>query len=946
MRASLLVVGLVVVAACGGGDSPSEPQNPPPPPPPPVAASITVHAGDAQTAEPGALLGVRPAVIVRDASNRPVAGAVVSFVIDSGGGTVSTPSVTAGASGVAEAGDWRLGVIAGHNVLRASSGTLTPVKFRASGQFPSVRQLLGSAPMPQTGGTLVYTRPGDPLSGVTVTVPDGAYPTSTTWTVTADSTIPVPLPPDFSLASPVYSIGNGQGYADSLLEITLPIRAAPDEVVAPFFFDQATGHLEGIELIARTDTSATFGTYHVAAQLVPIPGVIPTAFRTVIRVASAAAVPFGDVKMVFVKLSQAKLLGTFTSSFRPGTDDWEFINYGDYQGHRGNCWGMSAMAMYYHYFLRASGAPPLFGRYDHDPQNPFDNVDGIHLVGAAQVDMSVRMPITQQQRDQIKLKAQGNGMRVSRLTDTWILLNLKLTQRPVMIQLYGASGAHAVVAYEATSTANAVSVAYADPNTPGAGRTMTFHDGVLTPLQLRPSATDNPHTMTEATAFGLSSYVTMNHLHLRWADFVAKHPGQYWLPKPQLQVFDSLSGTWAAMGDTVRLAADTLKMRARCDACALSDQTQGVPLVDAVITNEAGAFLDGGQEAWVHIPEGEHRLFAMAQAPRVVDGDRRFLDGRPIVVIRGKLRLFPLTLTGKADTAYTFTASTSGLAGPTWKFVWNFGDGTAVQTVTGDSVKTHTFTTGGTFTVTVEVRDPANTLVAKTTSTVTIVTGEKWRITSFAERSYTNTLPGSHQASWIAGLVQSYRLTEWELRDSLLARPGGGIIEVRAANAPALARYYHPNDFTILFDWLMALKEPNGTAAMYLTFPRGPSVLAGLLGTTGFPAFVPGFGFGFPRNPVNYVNTFVKGTGATPTYTGRAAVKALGTRTSSGTQPSPVMMVLEIDATTLPDGSLAGTLSFVGHILCSEGAPTFLPCLPNPIVGEVRRVYDFTAARQ
>src|SRR5262245_1212235 len=100
MRRISTLAGLILLIGCGGGGT--DPVTPPPPPPPPppappgAAASIVLQAGGGQQAEPGRPVAVKPAVIVKDSSGRPVPNVVVAFAVDSGGGTLVGSSATTG----------------------------------------------------------------------------------------------------------------------------------------------------------------------------------------------------------------------------------------------------------------------------------------------------------------------------------------------------------------------------------------------------------------------------------------------------------------------------------------------------------------------------------------------------------------------------------------------------------------------------------------------------------------------------------------------------------------------------------------------------------------------------------------------------------------------------------------------------------------------------------
>jgi Putative Ig domain len=102
-----------------------------------VPTQIAVLAGNNQSATVGLSVPVPPSVIVRDASNNPVAGVAVSFAVASGGGVVTGASQTTNTSGIATVGGWGLGTTAGTNTLTATatgSGiTGNPVTFTATG---------------------------------------------------------------------------------------------------------------------------------------------------------------------------------------------------------------------------------------------------------------------------------------------------------------------------------------------------------------------------------------------------------------------------------------------------------------------------------------------------------------------------------------------------------------------------------------------------------------------------------------------------------------------------------------------------------------------------------------------------------------------------------------------------------------------------------------------
>jgi adhesin/invasin len=149
-------------------------------------ASVTIAAGDGQTATAGSAVAVRPAVLVRDAGGTPVAGLAVTFAVGLGGGSIEGGSTTTGSDGVATAGRWTLGAAAGPNTLQATVGadgvSGNPVTFTANAVVgaPSpdkstvsatpgtIAASQGSAPSTIT--VIVRDAAGNPLAGQTVTL--------------------------------------------------------------------------------------------------------------------------------------------------------------------------------------------------------------------------------------------------------------------------------------------------------------------------------------------------------------------------------------------------------------------------------------------------------------------------------------------------------------------------------------------------------------------------------------------------------------------------------------------------------------------------------------------------------------------------------------------------------------------------------------------------------
>ncbi len=173
VRLALVIIAVgVTLAACAdtGGPRPSG-----------GGYTIAAAAGSRQAGTVGEGLPISPAVKVTDPSGNPAPGVVVTFSIDSGGGSLSDTTPTTDAQGRAAVGQWILGTTAGRNSLRATATGVTgrQVLFVATGTAGPPRALSswqgdGQVVKP---GRAVPVRPavrvtdtyGNPVAGVQVT---------------------------------------------------------------------------------------------------------------------------------------------------------------------------------------------------------------------------------------------------------------------------------------------------------------------------------------------------------------------------------------------------------------------------------------------------------------------------------------------------------------------------------------------------------------------------------------------------------------------------------------------------------------------------------------------------------------------------------------------------------------------------------------------------------
>jgi adhesin/invasin len=155
---------------------------------PDVATTMTVAAGNTQTAQVGRAVPIEPSVKVTDTFGNAVSGVEVLFQVASGGGTAVGRRVTTNSAGIATVGDWTLGDAVGANTLVAAVQTpglsVNQVTFTATATAGSASTMAVSAGQNQTGpaGAALAVSPavvvrdarGNPVSGVSVTFTVGS----------------------------------------------------------------------------------------------------------------------------------------------------------------------------------------------------------------------------------------------------------------------------------------------------------------------------------------------------------------------------------------------------------------------------------------------------------------------------------------------------------------------------------------------------------------------------------------------------------------------------------------------------------------------------------------------------------------------------------------------------------------------------------------------------
>ncbi len=200
------------------------------------------------------------------------------------------------------------------------------------------------------GGTITVSKPGDPLDGFTIEVPEGAYQEEKTFKISYRPIERHQLGEKFNPITPLIYVDNGGDIAEDFMTVTLPANIPEGYFAMGYYYDEETGQLNALPLLDEDSTSLTIMTTHFT-------GIGATAAN-----------------------EDGLLEDPVDTGFKHGVDDWPFANQGSYVARGGHCSGQCMAAMYYYdqnWTRDEHGRyyPDLYPLYDNDGNPDFKTPD-------------------------------------------------------------------------------------------------------------------------------------------------------------------------------------------------------------------------------------------------------------------------------------------------------------------------------------------------------------------------------------------------------------------------------------------------------------------------------------------------------------------------------------------------------------------------------------------
>ena len=293
-----------------------------------------------------------------------------------------------------------------------------------------------------SGTSTTVSASGQDWDGLKVDVPPGAWP-GATLQVSAEPITGSSFGQLVTPVSPLYMISGAEGMAPAPVTLKIPASIPNGSFAMGFFYDDASGHLEGMPLLAEDGTSVTIATEHFSSFFLSL-------------------------------VDRALLPETIDSGFRPGKDDWQFPNYGSYITPGGNCAGETLTEAWYYVERRLKGRGlPLYGLYDNNgygatktPDLWQDDSNGYRLASVAQG----QYKNTRNAIKSFSFSLRGKGF--DELQYEAFRYAMAVTGEPQLVSISDAqdNNGHEILAYRVSP----IAIFVADPNYPGAWRGILY----------------------------------------------------------------------------------------------------------------------------------------------------------------------------------------------------------------------------------------------------------------------------------------------------------------------------------------------------------------------------------------------------------------------------------------------------------------------------------------
>lgn len=568
----------------------------------------------------------------------------------------------------------------------------------------------------QNAGTIItINKPGNPLTGMTITIPTGAYTNTRPFTVTSFEIKSHKFGSYVNPITPLIRVSSSGGYANGIYEIKIPITLSQGEIPLVFIYDEQTGKLEALPVQDFTSTSVTALTRHFATSVIHNQGIN----RTLPQI--QAETEYSSLFVSSLKESVINSTPVISSGYKPGKDDWEFVNNGSYIAVGGHCAGQNMAAMWYYYEKKTTSGQ-LYNKLSDNPNLWEDNSRGYRFCSTIHDDLEWDGKVVQyfdkyldkdQSKDRLKWYMLAGAMLVTGEPQGIGIYRIKGTRAD------GSTiwGGHDLICYQVATSEGKLFIS--DPNRPNNPQTIKFSNSKFEPYiaQENGHAASNPYPFV--TYYAKTAYIDWKKIALRWKEVEIGTIGNDKFPAYTTWV---KSKNETILSDGYSVDNDTLLLYTDCPTVEWGWNVDGKRRIITSVYNEDGVKVQTDEGSGLYkviLKPGANKLGILIEGKKGTDKIEAFIDFKWITINKVKVQLSPEKLDGVTETEYTWTLD-SITNGMKYYIKWNFGDKTTEVRTDNVNKAYHTYRDEGTYQIIATLYTTDNIPVTSDTTTANI----------------------------------------------------------------------------------------------------------------------------------------------------------------------------------------------------------------------------------
>ena len=569
-----------------------------------------------------------------------------------------------------------------------------------------------------SGAIINISKPQSPVDGMEISIPANSFSTVQTVKVSYAEIKSHKFGPNFNPISPMITIGCDGGYSNDIMSVTIPVKIPAGHIPLGFYLDETTGKLEGIPVNTYTANSITLLTRHF----------LPSSKLKSGNINLKSAISAGaNIVISSIAESVLDLPPIITSGFKPGVDDWEFVNFGSYIATSGHCAGQNMTAMWYYFEKKASDGS-LFNKYSDNANLWEDNAKGYRFCSVVQQDQSWSGDVQSFFEKYIDKNQEFDKQKLLTIAGTMLI-----TGEPQAVAIYRANGkfntngtpkynGHALICYQISVSEGKMYIS--DPNTPGTGQTINFANNKFSPYLAKLNGNDAAESYPFISYYAKTAVIEWDKIGKRWGELVNNTIGTIApniFPAYTIWVKDKINDF--ELKNEMTVTTDTLRTYVECPTAGIFVHVNGKDIISSQVYDTKGAIISEqnvnkppdwslSPGLYTKLTPGLNKLGysiigwnSKALFNNSTKNKPLFIDFKWINVYYTKLEISPNPIIGEPDKEIVITARTFKSAPKNAKYVWNFGDGTSEVTVTNDSIVKYKFKKSGDFNVVLKLYD-------------------------------------------------------------------------------------------------------------------------------------------------------------------------------------------------------------------------------------------------